>query len=326
MFEIPYHNDDLSRYSFLITGGAGFIGSNIIEYLIKYNAGKIRVLDNLATGFYENLDAFADKIEFVHGSIEDYKTCLDSCKDIDYISHQAALGSVPRSIEFPLATNGVNVNGFLNLITAAKETGVKRVVYASSSSVYGDSKLLPKKEANIGRPLSPYAVSKYVNELYAGVYSSVYGTEIIGLRYFNIFGPRQNPKGAYAAAIPLFMNALKNNYSPVIFGDGQQTRDFTFVENAVQANIRALFATNKDALGEVFNIAYGDRTSVIEMFNILKEVTGANIEPQFKEERKGDVRDSLADITKAKEILGYNPTVNFEEGLKITFGWFRKKF
>ncbi|MDQ3192615.1 MAG: SDR family oxidoreductase [Bacteroidota bacterium] len=326
MYTNPFHSIDLSKYSFLITGGAGFIGSNIVEYLVKYKAGKIRVLDNLSTGFLENIEPFLDKIEFIQGSVEDYKTCADACKGIDFISHQAALGSVPRSIEFPLATNNVNVNGFLNLITAAKETNVKRIVYASSSSVYGDSKLLPKTEDNIGKPLSPYAVSKYVNELYAGVYASVYGTEIIGLRYFNIFGPRQNPNGAYAAAIPLFMDALKNNLSPVIFGDGQQTRDFTFVENAVQANIKALFTDNKNALGGVFNIAYGDRTSVIDMFDILKKVTRATAEPQFKEERKGDVRDSLADITKAKTLLAYSPVVNFEQGLKITFEWFRERF
>ncbi|HET6245700.1 MAG: SDR family oxidoreductase [Bacteroidetes bacterium] len=326
MFEKPYHSSDLSKYKFLITGGAGFIGSNIVEYLVKYNAGKIKVLDDLSTGFLENLEPFLNKIELVKGSIENYATCMNACEDIDFISHQAALGSVPRSIEFPLATNSVNASGFLNIITAAKESGVKRIVYASSSSVYGDSKILPKTEEQIGKPLSPYAVSKYIDELYAGVYASVYGTEVIGLRYFNIFGPRQNPKGAYAAAIPLFMDALKNNISPKIFGDGKQTRDFTFVENAVQANIKALFTKHTEALGEVFNIAYGDRTSILDMFTILKGLTQASVEPEFKNERKGDVRDSLADITKAKNLLAYEPTVNFEQGLKITLDWFEQKY
>jgi UDP-N-acetylglucosamine/UDP-N-acetylgalactosamine 4-epimerase len=233
---------------------------------------------------------------------------------------------VPRSIEFPLATNAANVTGFLNMLTAAKDSGVKRMVYASSSSVYGDSKILPKQEELIGNALSPYAVSKRVDELYADVFSKVYGMEVIGLRYFNIFGPRQNPKGAYAAAIPLFMDALIHKRAPIIFGDGKQTRDFTFVENAVQANIRALFSKHPEAAGRVYNIAYGDRTSILDTFNILNEQTGANLDPQFKEERKGDVKDSLADISKAKELLGYNPTVDFRSGLAITLEWFKKAF
>ena len=325
MFDKAFHTSDLSRYTFLITGGAGFIGSNIVEYLVKYNAGKIKVLDNLSTGDKKNLEAFSDRIEFIHGSIEDYEICLEACRGVDYVSHQAALGSVPRSIAFPLATNSANVSGFLNVITAAKESGVKRIVYASSSSVYGDSKSLPKKEEIIGKPLSPYAVSKYVDELYAEIYASVYGTEIIGLRYFNIFGPRQNPKGAYAAAIPLFIDALRNNHSPVIYGDGKQTRDFTFVENAVQANIKAFFTSQDNYFGQVFNIAYGGRTSVLDMFDILKRLTGASAQPEFKSERKGDVRDSLADISKAKTILNYEPTIDFEEGLRITLDWFDQK-
>jgi UDP-N-acetylglucosamine/UDP-N-acetylgalactosamine 4-epimerase len=324
MFETAFHNQDLSKFSFLVTGGAGFIGSNLVEYLVKHKAGKIRVLDNFSTGFKNNLLAFSDNIEIITGSIEDYQTCKDACTGIDFISHQAALGSVPRSIEFPLATNAANVTGFLNIITAAKESKVKRIVYASSSSVYGDSPLLPKKEENIGKPLSPYAVSKRVDELYAAVYASVYGMEIIGLRYFNIFGPRQNPKGAYAAAIPLFMDALIQNRSPKIFGDGLQTRDFTFVENAVQANIKALFTNSSEAIGEVFNIAFGDKTSILDMFNILKKHTNATVEPDFKEERKGDVRDSLADISKAQNLLQFNPTVDFDSGLKITLEWFQE--
>jgi UDP-N-acetylglucosamine/UDP-N-acetylgalactosamine 4-epimerase len=326
MYEKAYHSEDLSKYSFLVTGGAGFIGSNIVEYLVKHNAGKIRVLDNLSTGFSSNLKEFENKIELIEGSIEDFEICKTACKDIDFVTHQAALGSVPRSVEFPLATNAANVTGFLNVITAAKDSGVKRLVYASSSSVYGDSKILPKKEELIGNALSPYAVSKRVNELYASVFADVYAMEIVGLRYFNIFGPRQNPKGAYAAAIPLFMDALIKKKSPVIFGDGKQTRDFTFVENAVQANIKALFTKHPEVSGNVFNIAYGERTSILDMFNILNELTGAGLKPNYMEERKGDVRDSLADVSKAKNMLAYEPTIDFRQGLDITLNWFKLNF
>lgn len=325
MYNTNFHHEDLSNYSFLITGGAGFIGSNIVEYLTKYKAGKIRILDNLSNGFRDNIAPFlsSPNIEFIEGDITNYETCLKVCTGIDFVSHQAALGSVPRSIAAPIPTNDANVSGFLNMLTAAKESGVKRFVYASSSSVYGDSKKLPKVEENIGKPLSPYAVSKFVNELYADVFARTYGLEIIGLRYFNIFGPRQNPKGPYAAAIPLFMDALLKNNSPQIYGDGNQTRDFTFVENAVQANIRAMFTKENGASGEVYNIAVGERVSVNDMFQILKGLTGATIDPLHKEERKGDVRDSLADISKAERLLGYMPAVKFEQGLKPTLEWFK---
>lgn len=328
MYQTVFHNQDITKLTFLITGGAGFIGSNIVEYLLSHNAGKVIVLDNFKTGFQHNIQPYFEKpnFEFIEGDICKFYDCQRACKGVDYVIHQAALGSVPRSIENPIATNDANVGGFLNILVAAKDAGVKRVVYASSSSVFGDSKILPKVEDNIGKPLSPYAVTKLVNELYADVFYKTYGLEIIGLRYFNIFGPRQNPSGPYAAAIPLFMDALINNRSPFINGDGEQTRDFTFVENAVQANIKACFTPHKEALGGVFNIAVGERTSIKELFYNLKEISNSNIEPTYREERAGDVRDSLADISKAQKLLEYNPTVKFKEGLSYTFQWFKKEF
>ena len=326
MYKTPFHNNtELNKFSFLITGGAGFIGSNIVEYLLKYNAGKVRVIDNLSTGFIENIQPHLTypNFEFIEGSITDFATCVKACEGIDYVMHQAALGSVPRSIEDPVATHNSNTNGFLNVMLAARDAGVKRVVYASSSSVYGDSEQLPKVEESIGKPLSPYAVSKRVGELYAEVFSEVYDMEIIGLRYFNIFGPRQNPKGSYAAAIPLFIDALLKNKPPLIYGDGEQTRDFTFVENAVQANIKAMFTENTKALGQIFNIAVSEMISVNRLLDILKKLTGSEINAVYKEERAGDVRESLADITKAKTLLGYEPGIGFEEGLKYTLDWFK---
>jgi UDP-N-acetylglucosamine 4-epimerase len=323
---IVFHENDLSQYTFLVTGGAGFIGSHIVEYLLTHNAKKIRILDDLSNGFHQNISEFLkdQRVEFIEGDIKNFETCLEACRGIDYVSHQAALGSVPRSIKFPRDTNAANVDGFLNMITAAKESGVKRLVYASSSSVYGDSTNLPKVEQITGNLLSPYAVSKYVNELYAGVFNRVYGVEIMGLRYFNIFGPRQNPKGPYAAAIPLFMEALLSNESPKIYGDGEQTRDFTFVQNAVQANIKALFTTKKEALGKVFNIAVGDRVSVNQMFEIVKQATNATVQPEHFPERLGDIRDSLADISLAENLLDYQPKVKFQEGIVNTLAWFKE--
>jgi len=326
MYKTSFHNNtELNKFSFLITGGAGFIGSNIVEYLLKYNAGKVRVIDNLSTGFIENVQPHLSNpnFEFTEGSITDFATCVKACEGIDYVLHQAALGSVPRSIEDPVATHNSNTNGFLNAMLAARDAGVKRVVYASSSSVYGDSEQLPKVEENIGKPLSPYAVSKRVGELYAEVFSEVYDMEIIGLRYFNIFGPRQNPKGSYAAAIPLFIDALLKNKPPFIYGDGEQTRDFTFVENAVQANIKAMFTENTNALGQIFNIAVSEMISVNRLLDILKKLTDSEINAVYKEERAGDVRESLADITKVKTLLGYEPDIGFEEGLKYTLEWYK---
>jgi UDP-N-acetylglucosamine 4-epimerase len=327
MYEHPFHSNDLSAYSFLVTGGAGFIGSNIVEYLLKYKAGKVRVLDNLSTGFKENIKAFQTNpaFEFIEGSIINREFCAKACEGIDFVFHDAALGSVPRSIENPLATHMANETGFIHVLLAARDAKVKRVVYASSSSVYGDSVSLPKKEELLGKPLSPYAVSKLVDELYGEIFSKTYGMEIIGLRYFNIFGPRQNPKGEYAAAIPLFMQALIKNQAPSINGDGKQTRDFTFVENAVQANIKAMFTQGIATDGEVFNIAVGERVSLNSLVELLKKLTGSKVQPFHRPERIGDVKDSLADISKARKVLGYEPQIHIEEGLKRTLEWFQQK-
>ncbi len=321
MFKTPYHTKDLSEYGFLVTGGAGFIGSNLVGYLLKYGAKKVRVLDNLATGSIANLSAFRDhpSFEFMEGDIRDLATCKNAMKDIDYVSHQAALGSVPRSINDPITSNEVNVSGFLNMLVAQKETSnVKRLVYAASSSTYGDSASLPKVEDIIGKPLSPYAVTKLVNELYADVFNKTYGIETIGLRYFNVFGPKQSPNGAYAAVIPLFMQALLDNESPTMNGDGDQTRDFTYVENAVQANVRSFFA-KETAINEVFNIAYGKRISLNTLWNSLKEISEKEIEANYGPPRRGDVRDSLANIDKARELIGYDPLFSVEDGMKITW-------
>ncbi len=325
MYKTPFHTKDLSKLSFLVTGGAGFIGSNLVEYLLKFNAGKVRVMDNLATGFEQNITPFKSLLnfEFFEGDICKMEDCQKAMNNIDYVFHQAALGSVPRSIENPIATNNANVNGFLNILIAARDGKVKRLVYASSSSVYGDSQALPKVEAVIGKPLSPYAVSKLVNEQYADIFAKTYGMEIVGLRYFNIFGPKQNPNGAYAAAIPLFMDALVKNTPPFINGDGEQTRDFTFVENAVQANIKAMFVEDKSVSPEVFNIAVGERVSLNELFSLLRTISGSSINAAHREDRAGDVKNSLADITKAITKLNFSPTIKCEEGLKITFDWFK---
>lgn len=328
MYQKEYHPNSIGNNSFLITGGAGFIGSNIVEYLLKFGAKKVVVLDNLATGFYENIEPFINhsNFEFINGDIRNLDDCKKAVIGIDYVSHQAALGSVPRSVENPIATNEVNVTGFLNMLVAARDAQVKRFVYASSSSVYGDSKELPKVEQNIGQPLSPYAVTKYLNELYANVFGKTYNMPIIGLRYFNIFGPRQNPKGAYAAAIPLFMDALIHNQSAFINGDGNQSRDFTFVENAVQANVKAMFTEVDGAIGNTYNIACGGRITINDLYNILKKHTGANVDATYREERAGDIRDSLANITKAQTLLGYNPSFGIDDGLRITLEWFKVKF
>jgi UDP-N-acetylglucosamine/UDP-N-acetylgalactosamine 4-epimerase len=312
----------------LVTGGAGFIGANIVKKLLELeNVSRVRVLDNLATGNLKNIEEFEsnEKLEFIQGDIRDYETCLLACEHIDAITHQAALGSVPRSINDPLTTNNVNITGTLNIFTAAKEKSVKRVVYAASSSTYGDHPSLPKVEDNIGNPLSPYAVTKYVNELYARVYANIYGLELIGLRYFNVFGPKQSPQGAYAAVIPLFIKAVLNNDPPLINGDGNHSRDFTFVENAVQANIMALFTENEEAVNEVYNIAYGAQTSLNELFELIKEIGGSDLAPKYGPERKGDVKHSLADVSKAKDLLGYDPKFSIREGMKETFEWYRRQ-
>ncbi|MCF8464122.1 MAG: SDR family oxidoreductase [Flavobacteriales bacterium] len=328
MYSTPFHTNDISNSSFLITGGAGFVGSNIAEYLIKFGAGKVRVLDNLSEGKLQNIELFLKlpNFEFINGDIANSDTCRRACEGIDYITHQAALGSVPRSLETPLLTNEANVTGFLNILTAAKDAKVKRFVYASSSSVYGDSLKLPKVEEHIGAPLSPYAASKFVNEVYAGVYALNYGIEVVGLRYFNIFGPNQKPDGPYAAVIPLFIDALLKGKSPFINGDGEQSRDFTFVENAVQANIRGMFSQVPGAAGKVYNIGIGERTTINQLYFDLKDLVGSEINPTYRAPRKGDVQDSLADISKAKAYLGYNPQVSIKDGLEVTLKWFAENY
>jgi UDP-N-acetylglucosamine/UDP-N-acetyl-alpha-D-glucosaminouronate 4-epimerase len=321
VYKTRYHKEDLSKYSFLVTGGAGFIGSNLVSYLLKYGAKKVRVLDDLSTGFAKNLIEFENNphFEFMEGDIRDLEICKKAMEGIDYVSHQAALGSVPRSIDDPITSNEVNVSGFLNMLLAQKESPtVKRMVYAASSSTYGDSEELPKKEDRIGRPLSPYAVTKLVNELYADVFYRTYGTKTIGLRYFNVFGPKQSPTGAYAAVIPLFMQALKDRFSPTINGDGSQTRDFTFIENAVQANIKGFF-TGDEAVNEVFNVACGERIDLNRLWDQLKQISGIELAANYGPARIGDVQDSLADISKAEDLLDYDPKFSVREGLEVTW-------
>jgi UDP-N-acetylglucosamine 4-epimerase len=325
MYAEAYHDKDLSQVSFLVTGGAGFIGSNIVEYLLKFGAKKVRVLDNLSNGYFENISEFESEVnfEFQEGDIRRLEDCQKAVEGIDVVLHQAALGSVPRSINDPITSNEVNVSGFLNMLVASKNSQtVSRFVYAASSSTYGDSPTLPKVEHTIGKPLSPYAVTKYVNELYADVFAKTYGLEVIGLRYFNVFGPKQSPEGAYAAVIPLFMQALKDKTPPTMNGDGEQTRDFTFVENAVQANIKAAFADNK-ATNQVYNVAFGERISLNKLWTSLQEASGVKLEATYGPPRLGDVRDSLADIDKANKMMGYNPKFNVQEGLKVTWDYFK---
>lgn len=326
LYTHPYHAQDLSKSAFLITGGAGFIGSNLVKYLLKYGAGKVRVLDNLSTGFRKNLEEFESNqaFEFINGDIRDPETCISACKGIDYVTHQAALGSVPRSIKDPLTTSQVNIEGFLNVLMAVKERKVKRMVYAASSSTYGDSKELPKTEERIGAPLSPYAVTKLVNELYADVFRKTYGTDAVGLRYFNVFGPNQDPEGAYAAVIPLLMKAVITGSAPVINGDGSQTRDFTFIENVVQANIKALLFAG-DIPNTVYNVAYSERISLNQLWDIIKKLHGTDPGQTYGPSRAGDIHDSLANINRIKEDLGYDPLYDVQKGLEYTLNWMRNK-
>lgn len=325
LYNTQYHDIDLSNHSFLVTGGAGFIGSNLVEYLLRYNAGKVRVLDNLSNGYFENIKPFIEfkNFEFVEGDIRDYETCKNAIIGIDFVSHQAALGSVPRSISDPITSNEVNISGFLNILHAAKDSSeLKRLVFAASSSTYGDSTILPKIEGNEGNPLSPYAVTKLVNELYADVFSKVYGFHTIGLRYFNIFGPKQNPKNPYAAVIPIFCQCFLDDKEPKINGDGETSRDFTFVENAVQANIKALLSKNLEKF-EVFNVACGDQISLNEMIKTLKKISNKELNATYGPERIGDVRHSKASIVKLVDFCGYDPKVKFEEGLEIVYNWYK---
>ena len=320
----------------LVTGVSGFIGSNILEALLLLNQNVVG-LDNFATGHQSNLDDVKigvsvkqwQKFRFVEGDICDYLTCEKVLGGVDYVLHQAALGSVPRSIAAPIISNAANITGFLNILQAAKEADVKSFTYAASSSTYGDHPALPKREENIGNPLSPYAVTKYVNELYAGVFERTYGFKSIGLRYFNVFGKRQDSAGAYAAVIPKWTAAMIDEEAVFINGDGESSRDFCFVENAVQMNILAA-AANDDAKGEVYNVAVGDRTSLNELFNALKDALNENqVEvsavPVYRDFREGDVRHSQADISKAKKILGYEPCFNISQGIRKAMPWYVQK-
>jgi len=321
MYEKDYHSADINASAFLVTGGGGFIGSHVVEYLLVKGAGKVRVLDNFSTGFKKNLEAFKGfpALEVVEGDICDLATCHRAMEGIDYVAHQAALGSVPRSINDPIRTNEVNVSGFLNILVAARDANVKRMIYAASSSTYGDHPGLPKEEDKIGNPLSPYAVSKYINELYASVFSRTYGFHTFGLRYFNVFGPRQNPKGPYAAVIPLFIKAALENKPAMINGDGETGRDFTFVENTVQANIRALFAPISKH--EVINVACGSITTLNELWKSISYNLGIKLEAVHGPDRTGDIKHSLASIKRAERLLSYSPTISMKEGLEETINW-----
>jgi len=318
-----------NNQSILITGGAGFIGSNLCEYFLS-KGYKVTCLDNLSTGHKYNIEPFLQdqNFKFIEGDIRNLDTCKEALSGIDYVLHQAALGSVPRSIKDPITTNEVNVSGFLNILSASKDEGVKRVVYAASSSTYGDSESLPKIEETIGKPLSPYAITKYVNELYAEIFSKTYGIETIGLRYFNVFGRRQDPNGAYAAVIPKFVMQLMNNQSPIINGDGNFSRDFTYIDNVIQMNELAMLSDNPLAVNTVFNTAFGDRTTLNDLVNYLKIYLSEynsdikNIEIIHGPNRAGDIPHSLASIEKAKELLGYNPKYSFQNGLKEAVKWY----
>lgn len=328
MYETPYHDKPIDSTRFLITGGAGFIGSNIVEYLLKHGAKKVRVLDSLLTGRIENLAAFRDhpRFEFVEGDIRNPEDCRQACEDIDIISHQAALVSIPRSIQDPATTHEINASGFVNMLVAARDAGIERVVYASSSSVYGDDVGLPKVEHKIGRQISPYAVSKYMNELYSYVFGKLYKQKLIGLRYFNVFGPKQDPKGEYAAVIPLFIDLMLQGKRPFLNGNGQNTRDFTYIENVVQANVKAMLTEREDAFGEVYNVACGERFSVMDLFEAIREILQIEMAPQFRENRPGDIPHSLADISRAREKLSYDPQLSFKEGLAMTIAYYQKQY
>ena len=327
MVDIPmlFHSKNIASDAFLVTGGAGFIGSHIAEYLLKNGAGKVRVLDNLVNGFETNLAILKQypAFEFMEGDIRNADTCQAACKGMDYVSHQAALGSVPRSIKEPVYFNEVNVGGFVNILKASVDHGIKQLVYASSSSVYGDEPTLPKKEEKTGRCLSPYAATKKTNELYVQVFADVYGLKIMGFRYFNIFGPRQDPDGPYAAVIPLFVKGILKRIPVYINGDGEQTRDFTFVENAVQINIKGMLTGNEAALNKVYNVAVGDRFSVNYLYETCKSQLNSDWEATYREPRHGDIRHSQADISLAKGLLDYQPTKNFEAGLIDTIDYFK---
>ena len=313
----------------LVTGGAGFIGSNLCEELLRLG-NKVVCLDNFATGKRENIEKLFKDNNFtlIEGDIRKLEDCLIATKDVDYVLHQAALGSVPRSIKDPITSNDVNVSGFLNMLVASRDNGVKRFVFAASSSTYGDSESMPKIEDIIGKPLSPYAITKYVNELYADIFSKTYGLETIGLRYFNVFGRKQDPNGAYAAVIPKFVSQLMKGESPVINGDGNYSRDFTYIDNVIQANLLSLVTTNEKAINTVYNVAYGDRNTLNDLMGNLKEYLSefdsniSNVKVIYGANRAGDIPHSHASVDKAKELLGYNPQFTLQKGLKVAVKWY----
>lgn len=309
---------------FLVTGGAGFIGSNLVEALLK-KGHTVRVLDDLSQGKQENVDMFLgnDNYTFIKGDIRDLDTCLSATKGVDYVLNQAAWGSVPRSIEMPLLYEEINIRGTLNMLEASRQNGVKKFVYASSSSVYGDEPTLPKQEGREGNLLSPYALTKATNEVYAKLYTKLYDLDTYGLRYFNVFGRRQDPDGAYAAVLPKFIKQLLNDEQPTINGDGKQSRDFTYIENVIEANLKACAAPS-DVAGNTFNVAYGGREFLIDVYHSLAKALGKDIEPNFGPDRAGDIKHSNADISKAKRMLNYNPKYNFEEGINLAINWYRE--
>lgn len=317
--DLKFDDDSL----FLVTGGAGFIGSNLCEAILDMGY-KVRCLDNLSTGKRENVDLFIESpnYEFIDGDITDLDTCMAACDGVDYVLNQAAWGSVPRSIEMPLFYEFNNIRGTLNMMEAARQKGVKKFVYASSSSVYGDHPVLPKKEGQEGNLLSPYALTKRVDEEYAKLYYKLYGLDTYGMRYFNVFGRRQDPNGAYAAVIPKFIKQLLNDEQPTINGDGKQSRDFTYIENVIEANLKACLASH-EAGGEAYNIAYGGREYLIDIFYTLTKALGKEIEPKFGPDRAGDIKHSNADISKAKELLGYAPDYSFADGIKLAIDWYK---
>lgn len=318
-----YSNLKFSEKStFLVTGGAGFIGSNLCEAILKMGY-KVRCLDDLSTGKQVNVDIFLDNpnYTFIKGDIKDLDTCMAACEGVDYVLNQAAWGSVPRSIEMPLFYEKNNIMGTLNMMEAARQQGVKKFVYASSSSVYGDHPVLPKKEGQEGNLLSPYALTKRVDEEFAKLYTRLYGLDTYGLRYFNVFGRRQDPDGAYAAVIPKFIKMLMNGETPTINGDGMQSRDFTYIENVIEANLKACLAPH-EAAGNAFNIAYGGREYLIDIYHSLTRALGKDIEPNFGPDRAGDIKHSNADISKAREMLGYDPDYDFDSGLKLAIDWY----
>lgn len=310
--------------TFLVTGAAGFIGSNLCEALLKKGC-KVKALDDLSTGKQENIDLFLDNpnYTFIKGDIKDLEVCLKVCEGVDYVLHQAAWGSVPRSLEMPLFYNKNNIEGTLNMLEAARQNGVKKFVYASSSSVYGDEPNLPKIEGREGNLLSPYALTKRCDEEWAKLYTKFYGLDTYGMRYFNVFGRRQDPDGAYAAVIPKFLKQLMRGETPTINGDGKQSRDFTYIENVIEANLKACLAPH-EAAGEAFNIAYGGREFLIDIYYGLTKALGINIEPNFGPDRKGDIKHSNADISKAKKLLGYDPDYSFEDGIQLAIDWYKE--